>query len=164
MRFKAFLPSGILSHFKKNTFTKCLTFIKLKQKIMFAIHQIKEAHSKVKSGADFPAYVQDLIKLGVNSYNNYVADGHTEYFGEGNYQIQSEAKYQTLDVAEKGDPINLKKFLKVHQEGESNYPTFCQQAAESGVEKWTVDLKKMTCCYYDKMGNIMITEKIPGAS
>jgi uncharacterized protein YbcV (DUF1398 family) len=131
---------------------------------MFTIHQVKEAHSKVKSGADFPAYVQDLIKLGVYSYNNYVADGHTEYLGEGNYRIPSEAKYKSLHVAEKGDPINLKKFLKAHQEGKSNYPEFCQQAAESGVEKWTVDLKKMTCCYYDKTGNIMIMEEIPEAT
>jgi hypothetical protein len=28
---------------------------------MFTITQIKEAHSKVKSGADFPAYIQGLI-------------------------------------------------------------------------------------------------------
>lgn len=32
---------------------------------MFTIEQIKEAHSKVKSGADFPNYIQDLIILGV---------------------------------------------------------------------------------------------------
>ena len=44
---------------------------------MFTIDQIKEAHSKVKSGADFPQYVQDLIKLGVIHYTTYVRDGHT---------------------------------------------------------------------------------------
>ena len=27
---------------------------------MFTENQIKETHSKVKSGADFPAYIQDL--------------------------------------------------------------------------------------------------------
>jgi hypothetical protein len=32
---------------------------------MFAVEQIKTAHSKVKSGADFPAYIQDIKKLGV---------------------------------------------------------------------------------------------------
>ena len=32
---------------------------------MFTIQQIKEAHSKVKSGSDFPKYVQDIIALGV---------------------------------------------------------------------------------------------------
>ena len=30
---------------------------------MFTIKQIKDAHSKVKSGADFPKYMQDIIVL-----------------------------------------------------------------------------------------------------
>lgn len=29
---------------------------------MFTITQIENAHSKVKSGADFPKYIQDLKK------------------------------------------------------------------------------------------------------
>ncbi len=29
---------------------------------MFTVEQIKTAHSKVKSGADFPAYIQDIKK------------------------------------------------------------------------------------------------------
>lgn len=49
---------------------------------MFAIEQIKTAHSKVKSGADFLNYVQDLIKLGITSYETLVADGKTTYFGQ----------------------------------------------------------------------------------
>jgi hypothetical protein len=49
---------------------------------MFTIEQIKAAHSKVKSGTDFPAYVQELIALGVTGYETYVADGHTGLFRE----------------------------------------------------------------------------------
>lgn len=37
---------------------------------MFTIQQIKDAHSKVKSGADFPAYIQDIKKLGVDRAGN----------------------------------------------------------------------------------------------
>lgn len=35
---------------------------------MFTLDQIREAHVKVKSGADFPHYIQDLIVLGVQKY------------------------------------------------------------------------------------------------
>jgi uncharacterized protein YbcV (DUF1398 family) len=42
---------------------------------MFTIEQIKIAHTKVRSGADFPNYIQDLINLGITSYETYVADG-----------------------------------------------------------------------------------------
>jgi hypothetical protein len=35
---------------------------------MFTIEQIKQAHVKVKSGADFPAYIKYLKQLGVRYY------------------------------------------------------------------------------------------------
>ena len=58
---------------------------------MFTLERIKAAHSKVKSGADFPAYVQELIVLGVINYETYVADGHTDYFGKNGFTISSGA-------------------------------------------------------------------------
>ncbi|MEO8764516.1 MAG: DUF1398 family protein [Ginsengibacter sp.] len=48
---------------------------------MFAIEQIKEAHSKVKSGEDLPNFIQVLIGPGVMQYVTYVTDGHTVYSG-----------------------------------------------------------------------------------
>jgi len=67
---------------------------------MFTIEQLKSAHSKVKSGADFPNYVQDLLKLGVTYYETYVADGHTDYFGKQDYKISTEEKYDKLIIAD----------------------------------------------------------------
>ena len=56
---------------------------------MFTIEQIKAAHSKVKSGADFPGYIQDIKRLGVNAFETWVIDSHTEYFGKDGYHIRS---------------------------------------------------------------------------
>lgn len=128
---------------------------------MFTIEQIKEAHSKVKSGADFPKYIQDLIELGVESYQTYVLDGHAEYFGKDGYHIKSEAKYPGLNVSEKSDSETFINRLKIHQQGQTDYMTFCDDSAKAGVEKWVVDTRKMTCTYYDKAGNNMLEEKIP---
>ena len=128
---------------------------------MFTIEQIKEAHSKVKSGANFPSYIQDLIELGVESYHTYVIDGHAEYFGKNGYQIRSEYKYPVLKVSEKSDSKSFINRLKIHQQGQTDYMTFCNDSAKSGVEKWIVDTQKMTCTYYDKAGNNMLEEKIP---
>ena len=66
---------------------------------MVTISQIKAAHSKVKSGADFPAYVLEIIQLGVLRYENFVGDGHTVYFGANGFAAQSEAKYAALEIA-----------------------------------------------------------------
>ncbi|MEP6949247.1 MAG: DUF1398 family protein [Ginsengibacter sp.] len=128
---------------------------------MFTIDQFKETHSKVKSGADFPKYVQDLTSIGVVSYDTYVGDGHSVYFGKDNFEAQSEANYPAMKVAEENNKEEFHHYLKIHQQGQADYMAFCQHSAETGVEKWTVHMNEMTCTYYDKQENKMLVEKIP---
>ncbi len=128
---------------------------------MFTIEQIQTIHSKVKSGADFPRYIQELIQLGIRNYTIYVDNGRTVYSGKNNFTISSEAQYPLLEVGLEGDKQKLEHILKIHQQGLTDYPTFCRQAAEAGVEKWTVDMEQMTCAYYDKQGNMLVIENIP---
>jgi uncharacterized protein YbcV (DUF1398 family) len=127
---------------------------------MFTIEQIKAAHSKVKSGADFPAYIGDLIQLGVTCYETFVSDGHSLYLGRNGYQTVSDAKYTQLSVSDMSKD-HFQKELKAHQQGKTDYPTFCRMSADLGVEKWVVDTGKMTCIYYDKKGTELLKEIIP---
>jgi hypothetical protein len=69
---------------------------------MFTIEQIKKAHSKVESGADFPSYIQELKTLGIMSYINFVNDGTTQYFGANDYSIASSPKYAGLEISPAG--------------------------------------------------------------
>ncbi|MEO8770112.1 MAG: DUF1398 family protein [Ferruginibacter sp.] len=128
---------------------------------MFQLKEIEEVLSKVRSGADFPNYIQELIKLGVKKYDTYVVNGRTLFFGDNNYQVQSEPKYAKLNVANISDKERFKHYLKSHQRGQTDYPAFCNHSAETGVEKWTVDMNQMTCTYYDKANNKMLEEQIP---
>lgn len=41
---------------------------------MFTVTQIKEAHSKVKSGADFPKYIQEIKGFGVIGFTTWVKE------------------------------------------------------------------------------------------
>ncbi|MFT3680806.1 MAG: DUF1398 domain-containing protein [Ferruginibacter sp.] len=129
---------------------------------MFTIEAIKAAHSKVKSGADYPAYVQDLKKMGVQYYETYVTDGNAVYYGDNNFMTQSGSKYTPLNVADISDADKFRACLKAHQQGGSDYPIFCSQAAATGIEKWVADLEKMTCTYYDRSGREILVEQIPG--
>lgn len=43
-----------------------------KFKAMFTVEQIEQAHGKVKSGADFPKYIQEIKALGVTSFETWV--------------------------------------------------------------------------------------------
>jgi uncharacterized protein YbcV (DUF1398 family) len=128
---------------------------------MFTISQINAAHSKVNSGADFPHYMQDIIQLGVTSFETFVFDNHTNYFGDNDFKISSEGCSEILSVEEKSNAEQFQSDLKAHQQGKTDYPIFLVDCAKSGVEKWVVVMDRMTCTYYDKSGNAMLVEKIP---
>lgn len=128
---------------------------------MFTFEQIKAAHSKVKTGADFPAYIRDIKKLGVTYYETFVVDGHTLFKGNDGSELTSPTKYGEQKIS---TTVNVSKFLadlRHHQEGGSDFLTFSRQAAGSGVEKWAVCLESMTCTYYDMGGEKVMVERIP---
>jgi uncharacterized protein YbcV (DUF1398 family) len=130
------------------------------QEKMFTVEQIKSAHSKVKSGADFPAYIWEIKQLGVSYYETFVSDGHTDYYGANNYKTTSPAKYAELTISNECNTEQFKADLKEHQQGRTDYLTFIKMAAKFGVEKWEVCMEKMTCTYYDKAGNEILVEQI----
>lgn len=128
---------------------------------MFTADQIKEAHRKVKSGADFPAYIREIKAMGVTHYESYVTDGHIDYHGTNGHTASVPAKYEALTIADLSDPEQFKADLKAHQQGKTDYPTFCKDCAKSGVESWKVELARMTCTYFDKSGKELLLEMIP---
>lgn len=128
---------------------------------MFTIEQIHEAFLKVKSGADFPQFVQDLKEIGVTHYDNFVSDGRTKYYGNDDFTLDGESKYPEIEVGVISSSENLKNAISIHQQGRTDYPTFCKQAAEAGVEKWTTHMIEMTVTYIDKKGHILTIEAIP---
>lgn len=128
---------------------------------MFTVEQIEQAHEKVKSGADFPKYIQEIRQMGVSAFETWVNDSHTEYFGKNDYQTKSSPQYEKLTIASVSNKEKFSVCLKMHQRGETDYFSFCKHCAENGIEKWVVDLNEMTCTYYDKVENKILTEQIP---
>jgi uncharacterized protein YbcV (DUF1398 family) len=130
---------------------------------MFTLDQVRSAHTKVKSGADFPSYVQDLKALGVLSYEHFLLDGHSLYHGKKGFELSAPAKWNAVKIAPVGNRRMLKQAIGIHQAGQTDYLTFCKQAAKAGVDKWIVDIESMTCSYFDLAGNEMVVEEIPEA-
>lgn len=128
---------------------------------MVTLEQIKTAHSKVKSGADFPAYIKEIKELGVTYYEYFVTNGQTEFYGANNDIITSPAQYASLTIASIPNEKQFKADLIAHQQGKTDYLTFCNDCAKSGIEKWAVSLEKMTCTYYDKAKKEILEEVIP---
>lgn len=134
---------------------------KKKKKMKFTIDEIKAEHQKVKSGADFPKYIQAIKKRGVSHYTVYVSDGNTEYFDQENQSDTTGSKYAALTISETVNLENFKLRLKFHQQGGTDYLTFCKDCAENGIEGWKMDLTLMICTYFDKTGTPILEEQIP---
>jgi uncharacterized protein YbcV (DUF1398 family) len=131
------------------------------QKPTFTVAQLKTAHGKVKSGADFPAYIKEIKALGVTHYETYVSDGHIDYHGANNYTAKVPAKYQPLAIADVSNVEEFKAELLAHQQGKTDFLTFIKMCAETGIEKWEICMDKMTCTYFNKADNIILVEQIP---
>ncbi|WP_343604089.1 DUF1398 family protein [Fluviicola sp.] len=132
-----------------------------KQEKMFTAEQIKAAHSNVKSGADFPAYVKEIKAMGVTYYEAYVTDGHIDYHGANGHRTKVPAKYEAIPIADTAKSEAFKTELIAHQQGKTDFLTFIKICADFGIEKWVVCMAKMTCTYYDKAGNEILAEQIP---
>lgn len=128
---------------------------------MFTAEQIMAAHSKVKSGADFPAYIKEIKALGVTHYECYVSDGHIDYHGANGHTANVPAKYEPLTVADAPNATQFKAELKAHQQGQTGFLEFIKAIASYGINSWAIAMGEMTCTYYDKSGNSVLVEQIP---
>lgn len=128
---------------------------------MFTVAQIQAAHSKVKSGADFPSYIKEIKALGVTHYEAYVNDGHIDYHGKSGHTTEVPAKYEAMVIADVSQNEEFKAALLDHQVGKTDFLTFIKMCATFGIEKWEICMDKMTCTYFDKAGNEVLIEQIP---
>lgn len=127
---------------------------------MFTIEQINDVHEKLGKMKDFLSYVKALKLLGIEKYDSYLTDGHSQYFGAGGYQVESVPVHEKLLIADNSNKENFLRHLSLHEERKTDYMTMSRGLAESGIEKWTVDTNAATISYYDKKGNALLAESI----
>lgn len=128
---------------------------------MLTVDAISKAHSRVKSGADFPQYIQDCKNLGVLYYDTFVEDGSAIYYGENGYKVSLQHTYEAIPIKATLAVERFKDCLLSHQNGETDFIQFCKDCSETGIAKWKIDLYKMTCAYFDFDGNLVLIEQIP---
>jgi uncharacterized protein YbcV (DUF1398 family) len=127
---------------------------------MFTIEQIHDIHGRLGTMERFPEYVRALSAIGVVKYDSYLSDGHSEYFAEDGRSVVSGAVYEVLPVDDASDRERVVEHLGRHELGRTSYLEMSRGLADSGVEKWTVDVKAMSLTYVDKQGRALVTEAI----
>jgi uncharacterized protein YbcV (DUF1398 family) len=128
---------------------------------MFTLAQIKQAYDKVHTEIDFKNYIQELIELGIKGYDTHVTDGRVVYYGGTNHEVSTDAKYDQLLIAGTANKERFIEYLVTHESGQTDYYTFCQQAAQCGIAKSRIDIIEMTCTYLTSAGDPLVIEKIP---
>jgi uncharacterized protein YbcV (DUF1398 family) len=127
---------------------------------MFTIEQINDIHDRLGNAETLAAYVGALKAIGIEKYDSYLSDGHSEYFGVQGHKVSSPPAHDKLSIAETSNSQEFLKHLKLHEQGKTSYIEMSQGLAQSGIEKWTVDTNKMTMIFYDKAGKEMLVETI----
>jgi uncharacterized protein YbcV (DUF1398 family) len=127
---------------------------------VFTIEQIDHLHSRFGKAKTLFEYVCALNAIGVEKYDSYLTDGHSEYFGKHGHKVISPPAHGKLSIAKNSDRENFLRHLKLHEQGKTTYIEMSKGLAESGIEKWTVDSSKRTMTFYDRAGKEMLVEII----
>jgi uncharacterized protein YbcV (DUF1398 family) len=127
---------------------------------MFTLEQLNEIHDRLGNIEDFSQYVRALNAIGVEKYDSYLADGHSEFFGKDGHKVVSPTIQDTLPISDVSDSDKAQAHLDLHNQGKTSYLEMSKGLADNGVEKWTVDTKNMTFACYDKQGNALLMEEI----
>lgn len=128
--------------------------------MLFTIEQINDLHSRLGKAESLFEYVCALNAIGVEKYDSYLTDGHSEYFGTHDHKVISSPAHDKLSIAESSNREKFLYHLKLHEQGKTTYIEMSKGLAQSGIEKWTVDSSKKTMIFYDKAGNEMLVETI----
>ena len=87
----------------------------------------------------------DKFLFSYKDYDIAIAEALKEYGNKLNTD-------ENLEIYDKSDKVKFVHYLKIHQQGETDYFAFCKHCAETGIEKWIMSLQNMTCTYFDKSG------------
>ncbi|HEY1651210.1 MAG TPA: DUF1398 family protein [Acidimicrobiales bacterium] len=127
---------------------------------MFTVEQIEELHGRLGNAETLSDYVRSLALLGVERYDSFVSDGHSEYLGQNAHRVTTDAVHEQLPIAENSDRDQFLDHLRRHERGETSYLEMSIGLADSGIEKWTVDTHAMTMTFYDRSDSVLLVEHI----
>lgn len=127
---------------------------------MFTLEQINELHDRLGKAETLLEYVRALNAIGVETFDSYLIDGHSEFFGKRGHTVIAPPAHETLSIAETSDRERFLKHLELHEHGKTTYLEMSRGLAESGIAKWTVDTSKRTMIFSDRAGNEILVERI----
>lgn len=123
------------------------------------INEINEI--KANGDGNFPKLMESYREYGIAKFQTCASTAKTMYFDKEENNAYDEEDFFNFPIGE----LNIDKFksdLLDHQQDKTDFPTWLELTAASGIAYWIVDLSEKTCIYYDIDNNPVLTELIPG--
>ncbi|HCV0555546.1 TPA: DUF1398 family protein [Staphylococcus aureus] len=126
----------------------------------FTLSEIQQAHQQF-TGVDFPKLFKAFKDMGMTYNIVNIQDGTATYVHQSEDDIVTSSVKNNHPVAPSSNQSIVQDVLTRHQQGQTDFETFCNEMAEAGIYKWHIDIQAGTCTYIDLKEQAIISELIP---
>lgn len=78
---------------------------------VFTLEQITDIHDRLGAKETLGDYLRALRGIGVQTYDSYLTDGHSEYFGADGQTLIGRAFHEVIVVAPTSEPEWLRQYM-----------------------------------------------------
>ncbi|HCZ0155256.1 TPA: DUF1398 family protein [Staphylococcus aureus] len=126
----------------------------------FKLSAIQQAHQQF-TGVDFPKLFKAFKDMGMTYNIVNIQDGTATYVHQSEDDIVTSSVKSNHLVAPSSNQSIVQDVLTRHQQGQTDFETFCDEMAQAGIYKWHIDIQAGTCTYIDLQEQAIISELIP---
>lgn len=126
----------------------------------FKLSAIQQAHQQF-TGVDFPKLFKVFKDMGMTYNIVNIQDGTATYVHQSEDDIVTSSVKSNHPVAPSSNQSIVQDVLTRHQQGQTDFETFCDEMAQAGIYKWHIDIQAGTCTYIDLQEQAIISELIP---
>lgn len=126
----------------------------------FSLSAIEQAHQQY-TGVDFPKLFTAFKDMGMTYNTVNIQQGIATYIHPTEQDIITESVKTRFEIKDSADIATVQDVLTRHQQGQTDFPTFCDEMAQAGIYKWLIDINQGTCTYLDLQDHPIISEQIP---
>lgn len=126
----------------------------------FKLSAIQQAHQQF-TGVDFPKLFKAFKDMGMTYNIVNIQDGTATYVHQSEDDIVTSSVKSNHPVAPSSNQSIVQDVLTRHQQGQTDFETFCDEMDQAGIYKWHIDIQAGTCTYIDLQEQAIISELIP---
>ncbi|HIH7846815.1 TPA: DUF1398 domain-containing protein [Staphylococcus aureus] len=126
----------------------------------FKLSAIQQAYQQF-TGVDFPKLFKAFKDMGMTYNIVNIQDGTATYVHQSEDDIVTSSVKSNHPVAPSSNQSIVQDVLTRHQQGQTDFETFCDEMAQAGIYKWHIDIQAGTCTYIDLQEQAIISELIP---